>query len=106
MAAHTLYGERWTLMPEPPVGQGLQCWENRMAEEAQLRTHMVWSELMPILEEGQESTWRSGAQAEGSLKGTRGHQHCTSPQSSMMDCDQKNESGVHVPMPGHAWPLE
>lgn len=84
------------------MGQGLRCWENRVAEEAQLGTHMVWPELMLTLEEGQESTWRSGAQAEGSLqRHPRSPQHCTSPQSSMMDCNQKKESGVHMPMPGH-----
>lgn len=47
-----------------------------MAEEAQLGTHMVWPELMLTLEERQESTGGSGAQAEGSLqRHPWSHQH-------------------------------
>lgn len=49
-------------MPEPPKGQGLWCWENRMADEVQLGAHTIWPQLMLTLEDGQGSQWMSGAQ--------------------------------------------
>lgn len=97
MAAHTLWGKMDTdARTSHGAGPSVLGEQDGRGGSG---THVVWPELALTLEEGQESTWQSGSRQRAASEGTR--DHLSIPQSSVRDCNQKSESGVHMPIPGH-----